>query len=593
MVNIKDNRLHGHPILEKEQIAYCRSSSELLKQQREAVQHWYDEEYETLERMMVECKIPEETRKYILEKCPKMKIWVGRYKRLVLNLIPEKNLEEYSFHDIEVVQSKLGEEASEERSLFGKLLKNLHRNNKLTDVKIIQKKQKKMDDVMQLEDYINLAILVFNPKYTPELIKKSLQDKSAANRWLILATLFLCAHRVGDIKSIPVSGIIGSPEDLECALKKGELTKAEAEKYVYLLEEKFDRIGYKPKKNRHRDVDNLRFTVPNEYRQIYGTILAINALQHFYNPESEFIPKKITLNYRNLVDLLGENVKRLNGGSPKSLSTRSINKRFMQELADISQTVYDSKMYYLVPGLARSHKSDVGNMSESTWYYLDCKMDELNTDEVLLEIMKRGIGSAQLIKVLEAGAGYAYKELDVKAQTEAILQLRAVTDAYDVEMVGKLAIILQNQIEEDEKKLIELINKDKKQAMFFVRKLFSGMVSGSAVGKERHLYCTRMACGHKCKEPEPKHCMGCGDEVYTRQLFGRLVDRIVDITEKTKDCSPRMKKRGVELIKTEYYPALMMVLKAIAESGGPVEVYVEILNTKTQKMDSEVKLLAE
>lgn len=311
-MNIIEKKVkHGRPILEKDHITYCRSSSELLNQQKEAVSHWYDEQYDSLEQMMVDCKIPEETRKLIMSKCPRLKLWVGIYKNLIRNLIPEKELENYSFRDIELVQSKLSDPIyKEERRLFGRLLKELESKNRLVDVRIINKRRKQTEDIMDLEDYVNLAILVFNPKYTPELIKKTMASKQMANRWLIISTLFLCAHRVSDIRNIPCIGIIGEPDKLEHLLGMGELPKEEAEKYVMLLEMKYDYIGYKPQKTKYRGSDNLRFVVPNEYRQIYGTILAINALHHFYNPEVDFVTKRMSISYRNLVELLGEGVKK-------------------------------------------------------------------------------------------------------------------------------------------------------------------------------------------------------------------------------------------------------------------------------------------
>ena len=72
----------------------------------------------------------------------------------------------------------------------------------------------------------------------------------------------------------------------------------------------------------------------------------------------------------------------------------------------------------------------------------------------------------------------------------------------------------------------------------------------------------------------------------------QILRRITDINERTKDCSPNMKKRALTLIQKEYYPALLMTLKTIEEAGGPVELYIDLLNSRTQKMNDEVKLLA-
>lgn len=592
MAEITDIR--GRKVLGKDEVIFYRTSAALYEKQKEAVRHWYDNQYGSLEQMMIECEIPEKTRKHIMDRCPKdtsHKHLVIIYKNLVRILIKNKEIEDYDVKDLEEVQIKLlGKEFAKERSLFAKLLKEIGLKNKTTSVEYINHKRKHINDAMDTEDYVNLAILTFNEKYTGDLIKKTIKKRTLANEWLVIATLFICAHRLSDIRNIPALGVIGSVEYLEGLLDKGELPPAEAEKYVVLLEMHYNNIGYDPEKTEEHKPDNLRFTVPQEFRQIYGTILAINALHYYYEPTGNFIKKVETINYKQLEALLGPDVHKLNNGMPKSLSTKSITKKYLQELADIAEAAYNSKLHYLVPGIARSHKTSVGSLAESTWHYLDCKMDDLDVDQIMLEIMKRGIGSAQLIKVLKCGAGEAYDKLDVKSQTKAIQQLRAVADAYDVEVVSQMSLELQRQIEEDEKQLLELVQKDKKQAMFFLRKLLSGIASGVAVGKEKHTYCLRKACGYDCRYPDRDNCIDCGHDLFTRQYFIRLCQKRNDIKERVKNSSPRIKKRAKAIIDEIYDPAIMLLLKAIKEAGGPVEVYLE-LSSKNDKLEErkEVK----
>lgn len=582
MSNIVEMR--GKKVLEKDELIYSKTSATLYEKQKEAVKHWYDSQYGSLEQMMLECDIPEKTRKYIMEKCPKnssSKHLVPVYKNLVQMLIKHKDIEDYDITDLEKIQLVLlKKEYGQERRLFGKILKEVGLKNKITSVEYVNPKRKHVDNAMSTEDYVNLAILTFNPKYTKELIRKTLQSKSKANLWLIIASLFICAHRLSDIRNIPLPGIIGNVEELERLLNRGELPAAEAEKYVVLVEKHYEHIGSDPEKTSEQKPDNLRFTVPLEFRQIYGTILAINALHYYDDPSKDPIKKFESINYRQLEGLFGEDIKKLHGGIPHSLATRSITKKYMQELANISETAYSSRLFYLIPGLARSHKSTIGSMAESTWYYLDAKMDDLNIDEIMLEIMKRGVGSSQLIKVLQQGAGDEYNKLDVKSQTKAIQQLRAVADAYDVEVISQMSLELQRQIEADEKQLLELVQKDKKQAMFFVNKLCAGIASGAIVGKEKHCYCTRKMCGYPCRYPERSNCIDCGHEVYTHQYFTRLCQNRNDLKEKVKESSPEIKRRAKAIIDNIYDPAIMLLLKAIKESGGPFEIYLKMVNEK-------------
>lgn len=586
--------IRGRKVLEKEDIIFFRTTAALYEKQKEAVKHWYDSQYRSLEQMMIECEIPEKTRKHIMDRCPKntsLKHLVIVYKNLVRALIKNKEIEDYDVKDLEEVQLKLvGKEFSKERSLFAKLLKEIGLKNQVTSVEYVNHKRKHINDAMDTEDYINLAILTFNQKYTGNLIKKTIKKRTLANEWLIIATLFICAHRLSDIRNMPALGVIGSVEYLEGLLDKGELPLAEAEKYVVLLEMHYNNIGYDPEKTEEHKPDNLRFSVPQEFRQIYGTILAINALHYYYEPTESFIKKIDAINYKQLESLLGPDVHKLNNGMPKSLSIKSITKKYLQELADIADAAYSSKLHYLIPGIARSHKSSLGSLSESTWHYLDAKMDDLNVDEIMLEIMKRGIGSAQLIKVLKFGAGEEYDKLDVKSQTKAIQQLRAVADAYDVEVISQMSLELQRQIEEDEKQLLDLVQKDKKQAMFFLRKLLSGIASGAAVGKEKHTYCIRKACGYSCRYPDRDNCIGCGPEVFTQQYLLRLCKKRNAIKEKVKNSSPRIKKRAKAIIDEIYDPAIMLLLKAIKEAGGPFEVYLEMAS-RNDKLEgkNEVK----
>jgi hypothetical protein len=415
-----------------------------------------------------------------------------------------------------------------------------------------------INDAYPLADFAAMAYCVFNEEMWAKqgMIEKAAQNKAYADLWLFAALHFICALRTSDMGRIPAPAL---PYDSETTLQKiteGTFSKREAEA---VADEMVIRLKLKPMKpsktSDYGNVPDLKLFVPESLKAPLGIIMAVSLAHHPEIRAGEgFI--KPSNNLSNIRNFFGEPFAAALGH--RRFSSRRCNKSYLQGI-DLSGSDTPGKPKgYMLAALARSHKSGMGNLAETTDIYLkDARFGGYSPEFIIRQMFERGVFSFIPAVLLEMYAGGGYAKLPISAQTQLIGELGL--EAHRVEW---LAETVERAVAKSRKAVSELLKKPAiiKENVF---RTLQNIASGNAPGKQSECLCLMTGAGFPCAYPDRDGCIGCGYELYTKTAMHTLMREYARLSSLRINAEPREASRCGRILEKAVLPAVTEMLAAM------------------------------
>ena len=377
-----------------------------------------------------------------------------------------------------------------------------------------------------IDDYAIAAYCVFNEEMWVRqgLVEKAVGNKTYADLWLFIAMHFLCAIRPGDLERLPAPALPYSNQTVLTKVADNAFTDREAAAVVDDFIIRLELNPLKPSKTSGtEEVPNLMLYVPESLKTPFGIIMAI-ALAHHpeINAGEGFI--KPVRNLANVRIFFGKEFMLAMGG--KRISSQRLNKSYLQGIEACGGDEQGKPKGYMLASLARSHKSGIGRLSETTDVYLkDARFSGYKPEFIIQQMFERGVFSFIPSVLLEAYAGPSYIRLPIISQTKLIGKLGL--SAFQIEGIGeamKRAMIRSRKAVSEAVKLRPGVGGG-------IGTILQNIASGNSPGRQTGCLCLLSAAGAPCPKPDHGGCIGCGYEIYTKSIMYTLVSeyrRILD-----------------------------------------------------------------
>jgi hypothetical protein len=434
-----------------------------------------------------------------------------------------------------------------------------------------------INDAYPLADFATMAYCVFNEEMwdRQDLIGKAVRNKTYADLWLFVALHFICALRVSDMKRIPAPQLSGDGESILNKIKAGAFSKQETTAIVEDLRIRLKLKPLKPSKtSEYSNVPELRLFVPESLKAPLGLIMAIALAHHqteiragecFINPSDSL---------SNIRDFFGEHFAKALGH--RRFSSRRCNKSYLQGIDLSGGNERGKPKGYMLAALARSHKSGIGRLSETTDIYLrDANFSGYSPEFIIRQMFERGVFSFIPAVLLEIYAGDAYTKLPVSLQTELIGELGVAP-----QRIERLAEIVEGAMVKSRAVVGEIL----KNPVAIKENVFAtlqNIASGNAPGKQKEYLCLMTAAGFRCAFPDRGNCIGCGYEIYTKTAMHTLMREYARLTHVRNGVGPSEARRCGQILERAVFPAITEMLTAAkslypeAEIAGLLDIMEE------------------
>ena len=414
-----------------------------------------------------------------------------------------------------------------------------------------------LNEAYPIADFAVMAYCVFNEEMWARqaLLEKALKNKVYADLWLFVALHFVCALRSGDMERLPAPAL---PYDGLTVLRKisaGTFMKKEASA---LVDELHIRLKLKPmqpsKTAAHENVPDLKLFVPESLKAPLGTIMAV-ALAH--HPEIRagggFIKTSDSLS--NVRDFFGGHFSNAIGN--RRFSSRRCNKSYLQGIEMVGADEPGKPKGYMLAALARSHKSGIGRLAETTGVYLrDARFSGYSPEFIIRQMFERGVFSFIPAALLEIYAGPEYVKLPVSGQTRLIGELGLT--AYQIEGVAET--VERTMIRS--RKAVGDIVKSPAVAKENAGVILQNIASGSAPGRQDGFLCLMTAAGLSCPFAGRGGCIGCGYEILTKTAMYSLMREYARLMSVMKGAEPPDARRYGMILDQAVMPAVAEMLAA-------------------------------
>ena len=369
-----------------------------------------------------------------------------------------------------------------------------------------------------MDDYAVAAYCVFNEEMWARqgLVEKAVGNKTYAGLWLFIAMHFLCAIRPGDLERLPAPALPYSNQTVLDKIANNVFTEREA---AAIVDEFILRLELKPlkpsKTSGTAEVPNLTLYVPESLKAPFGIIVAIALAHHteIHTGEGFIKPVKDLANIRAF---FGKEFMLAMGG--KRISSQRLNKTYLQGIEVYGGDEQGKPKGYMLASLARSHKSGIGRLSETTDVYLkDARFSGYKPEFIILQMFERGVFSFIPSVLLETYAGPSYIRLPITSQTKLIGELGL--SAFQIEGIGeamKRAMIRSRKAVAEALKLRPGVGGG-------IGAVLQNIASGNSPSRQTGCLCLLSAVGAPCPKPDHGSCIGCGYEIYTKSIMYTLV----------------------------------------------------------------------
>jgi hypothetical protein len=413
------------------------------------------------------------------------------------------------------------------------------------------------NDAYPLDDFATMAYCVFNEEMWDKqrLIEKAVRKKTYADLWLFVAMHFICALRVSDMVRLPAPALPCDGEAAVWKIEAGTFSKYEAATIVDDLRIRLKLKPMKPSKTfEHGNVPELKLFVPESLKVSLGIIIAI-ALSHHHEirPGDGFITPSDSLS--NMRDFFGEHFA--NAIGQRRFSSRRCNKSYLQGIDLFGGNERGKPKGYMLAALARSHKSGIGRLSETTDIYLrDANFGGYSPEFIIRQMFERGVFSFIPTVLLEIYVGDTYTKLPVSVQTELIGELGVAP-----QRIERLAEIVESAMVKS-RAAIGGILKNPAAMKENVFAALQNIASGNAPGKQEEYLCLMTAAGFRCPFPDRNGCIGCGYEIYTKTAMYTLMREYARLSRARNDADPSEARRCGQILEQAIFPAITEMLAA-------------------------------
>ena len=431
-----------------------------------------------------------------------------------------------------------------------------------------------------VSEYFKMSYMTFNDEYINEhhLVEKAIMDSQNAYVWLFVAMHYLCAWRKSDIELLPIVELPYSSQEVFARIKEHRFNE-EALKISILLQDEVNNLRKKPKKTEDRQNERfLTIEIPTTLRIVFGTIYSIYCahvtLEHYINKNLKVV---------DYIRFYGDKYQAIFGNT--AFSNRRANKSFLDQIVDITERTQgvDRKiMGYKVASYARAHVEGAAGISEVTSKYLQCKMDGLDVNEILMMLFEAGTCSFIPFFLLEIIYGDRFSNLNIKDQTE-VMKMTGL-NAYKTETLSKALVTAYRRT----KNLIDAFFSQYHSAAgkkVAAEQMLNNIVEKSALARVPGMNCMCAAKRLPCPFPS-RECPGCIYGIYETSFFFQIMDKVRSAYQKLGNAKTENERRKIQaIIDDELLPASCELL-SIAKSkyGIDVEIYkqelIDMINSK-------------
>ena len=423
----------------------------------------------------------------------------------------------------------------------------------------------------ELDEYLELMYYLFNEDYIikNDMLSKAANSKNYADTWLYLGLHFICALRSTDLERLGHPKLTREPLEVLEAVVDGTWSSSEARRTLLSITTRLTYLNLTPNKTKNvSNVTQLKFHVPESCQVLIGTLLAICEahfqLQIPYNAENPLIRQIKT--YEKITSYMGEEIGNL--FLERNFSSRSANKSYLQSVAMLADDVLEENSElnikgYFLAALARSHKGNFNEFSQTTTTYLkDAQLGQLKPEMVAKELFERGVLSmipSMLLTIVTRGK---YKELSPSQQTQMIKSLDLTP--VEIEKTLELSVRADLRSQQALKTLVEN-NVEPEQLLTICHRIGNG----EAFSKQGESMCLLSALGKLCPYDDRQHCVGCQYELQTKSTLLLLIgefNRLNKQYSKLKNDLERGKVRAI--LEEQIKPCLTEMLEALSEQYG-------------------------
>ena len=490
---------------------------------------------------------------------------------------PEKDIIHFDENDIENMIRQIENGATRKVArLFSDFISTVKQDGKpLTQWKYIFNSR---DDLMGINDaysFIDFSVMAYCVFNEEMWLRQGLLEKAAANKtyaglWLFVALHFVCALRSGDMERLPAPALPYGGAAVIDKVAGGTFTKKEASALVDELCMRLEMKPMRPSKTfADENVPDIKLIVPESLKAPLGTIIAISLAHH---PEiragNGFIKRFDSLSAMrkffssHFIDAIGN----------RRFSSRRCNKSYLQGLELVGTDEPGKPKGYMLAALARSHKSGIERLAETTGVYLkDARFGGYSPEFIISQMFERGVFSFIPAVLLEMYSGTEYTKLPVGSQTKLIGVLGLT--AYQIE---NLAETVERAMIKSKNAVADII-KNPAPMKENIGVMLQNIASGAAPGKQDGFLCLMTAAGQACPAAGRGGCIGCGYEIYTKTAMYTLMREYARLASCAKNAAPTDATRFARIIEWAVKPAVAEML-ASAKLFYPDEDISELLD---------------
>ena len=440
-----------------------------------------------------------------------------------------------------------------------------------------------VNDAYALEDFSVMAYCVFNEEMWARqgLLEKAIHNRAYADLWLFVALHFVCALRSGDMERIPAPALVNSREAVLTKIAEGAFTKKDASALVDELRIRLKMKSLKPSKtSAHENMPELKLFVPESLKAPLGTIIALVLAHHpEISPGNGFIKPVDRLS--SMRDFFGEHF--INALGNRRFSSRRCNKSYLQGIEIAGSDEEGKPKGYMLAALARSHKSGLGRLAETTEIYLkDARFSGYSPKFIIHQMFERGIFSFIPAALLEIYIGTEYAKLPIAGQTKLIGELGLT--AYQIEW---LAETTERAMVRSRNTVADVI-KNPAAIKESVGSMLQNIASGSAPGKQDGFLCLMTAAGRSCSFAGRGGCIGCGYEVLTKTAMYTLMREYARLNDCIKNSGGSDALRYTKIIEQAIIPAVeeMLTSAKLLYTNADVSELMDIMEVEISGIHS-------
>ena len=441
----------------------------------------------------------------------------------------DKDIPEWKDSELNNIAKELGSYYTKTiHRLFEDLQKNMKKLNyiKNLDLKIIVTDTKRQDNNgYQLDTMLDFGRLIFENDC---LVERAFENIKSSEIWFFSSVHFFSAMRGADIRKLPIyTGT--TKEDVKKAIEeKNELFFLNiAIEYVYMI----NNLNLVPNKtHKYSGINSLHLSVPESYKRIFGTIIAINSINH-PNDTQMVITKEFSK--KDYYMFFGDEFHKIFGD--KTFETRKANKqllRFIEENNIKNKEEYP--LAYVLASIARSHRMSYGNLSPTTAIYLqDTRVDTEEAYHVVEQLFERGCFSFVVLNLLRKVYPEFFGNIDFDEETIALREFDLdANDVLDLKVFHKQA----NELSLD---IFKYLAEEKAD----LSELLEGLSKGACISKTEGISCLLYSINGKCMHIERSTCLGCEFEIVSKDLLLLLLEKYNKIRVNTDADNEENKKK--------------------------------------------------